>query len=189
MDEMRFTPEGIALRELVEVFGEVREEERTIGYDDREQYQLQLDTGGFVSLEELVEIDYDEDGGIRSVSLRFENLPSVETAINTQEQREDESELPEVPHVNVDDIEIEARKNFYRRLKERPDSQPATIREIIYTEGQLSRDEFNRLVEEAGYEPSGGGVSASLVVLEEVTNEIERRGRGDDTTIVWTEDS
>jgi hypothetical protein len=47
-----------------------------------------------------------------------------------------------------------------------------------------SRNEFSQLVEEAGYKPSGSGVSASLVVLEEATDKIERYVRGSDTTVV-----
>lgn len=186
MERIRLTTEGITLRELVEAFGELREEERTIDYDNREQYELQLDTGGFVSLEEFIQISYTDEGEIESTSLSFENLPSVETAIRTHEQRKGSDEPPRVPHVDMDEIEIESRRSFYHRLKQHSDSQPATIREIIYYEGQLSRDELYQLIEEAGYEPSGGSVSASLVMLEQVTNEIERHGRGSDTTVVWT---
>lgn len=186
MVEIEFHADGVTLREHIEVFGETRAEEQTIEYENCEEYELQLDTNGYVSLGRLLDVEYD-DGSLESVSLRFEELPSIEAGVRPREQREG-SGPPEVPHVDVDDIDVEARRNFYRRLKERPESQPATIRDLIYSEKRLTREEFDRLVEEAGYEPSGGGVSASLVVLEEVTGEIDRGGSGASATIEWTGD-
>jgi hypothetical protein len=186
MDEIEFTADGITLRELIKVFGDSRKEERLIKYDDRERYEIQVDTGGYVSLEKLIDVEYTDDDSIKSVSLQFEDLPSVEAEIQTEEQHQKPSGVPDVPYIDLNSIDVDARRNFYRRLREHPDSQPATIREIIYSKQKLSRQEFDRLVEAAEYEPSGGGIRASLVVLEDITGEIERRGRGEDTQIIWT---
>jgi hypothetical protein len=186
MDEIEFTADGITLRELIEIFGEPRTEEQLIKYDDRERYKIQVDTDGYVSLEKLINVEYTDSDGIKSVSLQFEDLPSVDAGIQPEEQHQKTSDVPDVPYIDLNSIDVDTRENFYRRLRERPDSQPATIREIIYSKQKLSRQEFDNLLEDAGYEPSGGGVSASLVVLEDVTGEIERHGRGKDTQIIWT---
>lgn len=185
MDEIEFTAGGITLKESVTVLGETRIEEKTIDYDDRGEYELNLDTGGFVSLEDLVDIQHGEDGSIGSLHLTLEEVPSIESDVRVRGESNSPDEPPEVPRIDIDEIEIEARKNFYRRLRDQPDSQPADIRRIVYSEGELTRQELGRLTEEAGYASSGGGVSQSLVVLEKVTEEIERHGQGEDQRIIW----
>jgi hypothetical protein len=185
MDEIAFTADGITLKESITVLGETRIEEKTIGYEDRDEYEMDLDTGGFVSLDDLIEIQHNQDGGIEALHMTLKQVPSIEAEIRTLDNGGSSDEPPEVPRVDIDSIEIESRKNFYRRLRDQPESQPAVIRRVIYAEGELIRRELNQLIEDAGYASSGGGVSQSLVVLEKVTGEIERHGQGDDQRIVW----
>lgn len=186
MDEIEFTGNSITLKEAVTILGEKRVEEKTIDYENRDGYELSLNTGGFVSLEDLIEIQYGDDGGIRSLHLTLNEVPSIESDIRALSHDEESDDPPDVPRVDMEDISVEARQNFYQRLRDQPESQPGIIRRIIYSEEQLTRRELDQLIEEAGYESSGGGVSQSLVVLEEVTEEIERHGRGEDQQIEWT---
>lgn len=186
MNEIEFTGDSIVLREEVEVFGERDVEELPVDYDERDEFELEIDTGGYVSLESLVHVEYADDGGIESLTLRFDRLPSIQATARRRTTTTNE-ELPPVPDVDVSKIDVAGRRNFYERMRDSPESQPAEIRQLIYEHQELERKEFNRLVdEELGYAPDGGGTNMSLVVLESVTEEIERQGRGDNQTIVWT---
>jgi hypothetical protein len=183
---MRFTGEGIVLQEEIEAFGEQRIEELPIDYTESNEFELELDTGGYVPLGSLIEVDYSDDGNIESLTLNFDQLPSIQTAIRRQESN-DENDLPDVPNVDVSQIDVGGRRSFYERMRDKPESQPAEIRRLIFKHQELDRPEFDRLVdEELGYASDGGGTNMSLVVLEHVTEEIERHGRGDDQQIVWT---
>jgi len=185
MDEIEFTTEGVNLRERVTVLGEARTEERLIPYNELGTCDISLDTGGFVSLDELVEVREREAGGVESVELNIGSVPAIASDVQVTTRDIVSDEPPEVPRVDPDAIDYDSRRTFYQRLRDRPESQPADVRRIIYKEGELTRDEFDALVEEAGYASDGGGVSQSLVVLENVTDEIERNGRGDEQTISW----
>lgn len=186
MNEIEFTGDNIVLREEVEVFGERDVEELPVEYTERDEFELEIDTGGHVSLESLVDVQYADQGGIESLKLRFDQLPSIQA---TARRRTDTTgdELPPVPEVDVSDIEVGGRRSFYERMRDSSESQPVEIRRLIHEHQELEREEFDRLVDdELGYASDGGGTNMSLVVLENVTEEIERHGRGDDQTIVWT---
>lgn len=186
MNEIEFGRENIILREEVEVFGERDVEELPVDYADRDQFELEVDTGGYVSLESLIDIQHTEDDAIESLTLRFNELPSVEASVR-RNAGSVEGELPPVPNVDVSEIDVGGRQSFYERMRDSPESQPAQIRRLIHEHQELGREEFDRLVdEELGYASDGGGTNMSLVVLESVTEEITRSGRGDDQTITWT---
>lgn len=186
MNEIEFTNDSIVLREEVEVFGERDEEELPVEYDERDEFEVEIDTGGYVSLDGLVDVEHTDDGNIKSLTLRFDRLPSIQATARRRTATAN-GDLPPVPDVDTTGIEVQARRRFYERLRNSSESQPAEIRRLIYEHQELEREEFDRLIdEELGYAPDGGGTNMSLVVLESVTEEIERRGRGDNQTIVWT---
>lgn len=184
MNEIELTGDNIVLREQIKAFGEQRTEELTIDYGDRGEFEIELDTGGFVSLESLINVEVGSDGNIESLSLKFDELPSVQASVRRQSEAVD-SDLPTVPNVDVSEVDVGGRRSFYRRMRDSPDSQPAQIRRLIHEHQELNREEFDRLVEEMGYASDGGGVNMSLVVLENLTGEIERHGRGDSQRINW----
>jgi len=184
MNEIELTGDNIVLREQIEAFGEQRTEELSIDYGDRGEFELELDTGGFVSLGTLINLELGSDGNIESLKLKLDEFPSIQASVRRQSEAV-EGGLPTVPSVDVSEIDVGGRQNFYRRMRDSPDSQPAQIRRLIHEHQELNREEFDRLVEEMGYASDGGGVNMSLVVLENVTEEIERYGRGDSQRIVW----
>jgi hypothetical protein len=186
MIDIEFDRENISLREEVEVFGERDIEELTIEYSERDEFELEIDTGGHVSLESLVDVQYTDEGDIESLTLRFDQLPSIQANARRRTDATDD-ELGPVPEVDVSEIEVGGRRSFYERMRDSSESQPAEIRRLIHEHQELEREEFDRLVDdELGYASDGGGTNMSLVVLENLTEEIERHGRGDDQTIVWT---
>jgi hypothetical protein len=107
-----------------------------------------------------------------------------EDGTGTDQKRSEISEdIPPVP--DVSSFETDTDRRFYKRLKNKPDSQPAVYRKLIRNEKKVSRPQFDELAEKEGFNPDGGGHNASLLVLERVTNEIKRQGRGDDQRLVW----
>ncbi|WP_380679585.1 hypothetical protein [Salinigranum sp. GCM10025319] len=91
---------------------------------------------------------------------------------------------PPVPMFDQD-FPTSTHKGYYQRLVEKEDSQPAIIRRLIYQKQSLKKSELGRLLSARGYKPDSGGVDASLRVLEDVTQEISREGRGSDQQITW----
>lgn len=186
MNEIEFTSDSIVLREEVEIFGESEIKELPVDYEKRDEFELKIDTGGYVSFDSLINIQDTDGGDIKSLALQFDQLPSIQ-ATARRRSGPTSGELPPIPEIDLSEIEVQARRNFYERMRDSPDSQPAEIRKLIFEQQELDNKEFDRLVDEKlGYAPDGGGINASLIVLESVTEEIERRGRGDDQTIIWT---
>lgn len=184
MNEIEFSGGQIVLREEVEAFGERTIEELILDNDELGEYELDVDTNGFVSMDALFDVEHSDEGEIQSLSIRFDILPSSQVQMR-RSSRESNDELPPVPEIDVEDIGVQARRRFYERLRDSPDSQPGQIRRLVHEHGEVSRREFDRLVDGLGFTPEGGGTNMSLVVLEKVTEEIERRGRGEDQTIHW----
>jgi len=103
----------------------------------------------------------------------------------TQEKSED---LPEVPEANQRATTSDDKKR-YQSLNN-PDSQGYQIRKLIWEEGEITRGEIKNRLNEMGYEnvtpgEQHSGVNSALRVLDKVTQEIERTGRGDSKTIRW----
>jgi hypothetical protein len=108
---------------------------------------------------------------------------------NTKHNQEPDTLVGDMPPLpEVSEFKTDTDKRFYKRLKTKSDSQPAVYRRLIRNEEKISRPQFDTLAEKEGFNPDGGGHNASLLVLERVTNEIERRGRGDDQVIVWVDE-
>jgi len=143
-------------------------------------------------IDELVrEIDEEinSDGGSSTKRHPKEgsDVTDEKNSLNSGQTRSTIAEnIPPVPEVST--FKTDTDKRFYERLKNKPDSQPAVYRRLIRNEGKVSRPRFDDLAEEEGFNPDGGGHNASLLVLERVTNEIERRGRGDDQLLVWVDE-
>lgn len=136
-------------------------------------------------IDDLVrEIDEEIDSDGRETAVdQSDKKGLVDDAKSKQEPNTPAGNVPPVPKVS--EFETDTDKRFYRRLKNKPDSQPAVYRKLIRSEGKTSRPQFDELAEEEGFNPDGGGHNASLLVLERVTDEIERRGRGENQVIVW----
>lgn len=97
-----------------------------------------------------------------------------------------EGEPPEVPELEIESIEKETNRGIYKRMRDNPESQPAVIRRRIYQNQLLTRKQLDAWLESEGYAPRGGAVKSSLIVLESLTDEINRIGDGENMEIVWT---
>jgi len=101
--------------------------------------------------------------------------------------RRESGEPPEIPEIEPDEIEKANNRNAYETMVRNPNSQPAKVRRFVYERQTLTRKQVDAWAEEEGYSPHGGGLQTALVVLDNVTNEINRTGaENEDQRIVWT---
>lgn len=185
MDQLQLTRDGVTMRESVEKFGENIMEEKVLSYDELNGFEVQLSTQGFVPLGNLIEVGIDSEDGIESITIRVDNVLQSEAAVRPRRRETGTDEIPPVPRVDVSEIQYTGRRDFYRRMRDKPKLQPATVRRLIYQEGEVTRSELNHLIADNGYEATSGGTDQCLVVLEHVTEEIERRGSGESQLITW----
>lgn len=181
MDELILQEDGVHLTKQIEVMGSPKEFEEELSYRElNENHNLRLDI-------EKITPDTDEDGEfVVHIQLHSDATKSRSGETDTLD------DLPEVPEIPLDEIQ-ESRQPFYRRLSN-PERQPYTTRQIIYEAGELTERELKQRLHENGHpgvEPGkqNGSVASTLVVLDEVTDEIEREGRGEDKTIRWIGES
>jgi len=92
------------------------------------------------------------------------------------------ADMPEIP--DGSNLKTNADEEYYTRLVENPASQPALYRRTIYTEGSISRVQFDGIAEDMGYNPDAGAHGACLLMLERI-GDIERDGRGSNQIIRW----
>lgn len=98
-----------------------------------------------------------------------------------------EGEPPDVPKIAFESIDKDNNRNAYRRMVESPGSQPAEVRRFIYRCQMLTRKQIDAWAEEKGYSSHGGGIQTALIVLDNITGEINRLGEeNEDQRIVWT---
>lgn len=121
--------------------------------------------------------------------MRLKQIESIEQFMQYIPRRKREchrtDKVPPVPRADVSEIQYTGRKDFYLRMRDKPNLQHATVRRLIYQEEEVTRSELNRLIADNGYEATSGGTDQCLVVLEHVTEEIERRGSGESQRIIW----
>jgi len=177
MDEITLTGDGVHLTKQVEVMGSTEPYEKEMSYEElNENYNLQLDL-------DRIEPTSDNNGEF-AVRLQLQS-DQTETVETSSEAFED---LPPVPEVQREQIS-DQRRPFYDRLKD-PKMQPYDIRRVIYEEDELTQRELKSILQNQGHTnikpgKNHGSVGMTLVVLDEVTKEIERHGRGEEKTIKW----
>lgn len=177
MDQIILKQDGVLVQTEIEVMGATEPYEKEMSYEELNQnYDLDLRV-------DRVEPDSDGNG---EFMIRLQLDTGQHQAQSNQPQEFED--VPPVPGVPRDDIP-DQRRPFYDRLKD-PKMQPFDIRRLIYEEGELTERKLKELLHERGHrnvEPGKqhGGVAMTLVVLDEVTEEIERHGRGEEKTIEW----
>lgn len=136
-----------------------------------------------ISLQDI-SVEKDEtDDCIQSVNIDI----TAEEGISEDDIKKDK-EVPPVPDP-IQEPRTETDQKRYEALK-RKSSQAHTVRKIVYENEELTRGEIKEKLNEMGYKnikpgEQHGTVNGTLRVLETVTGEIERVGRGDDKIIRW----
>lgn len=192
MKEIQLTDDNILLRENVRKFGRTEVDERPIEYDERVEYELNIDTDGWVPLKNFISVEYTNCDSINSITL---NLEQAEAMIQPNDRNENvepsqgensaaKEEIPPVPQVENSKLKNETRERFYDLLTNdnrfSPENLPATVRKIIYQHQDLDREEFDNIIKQKDYQVSGS-VQQSLAILDDVTDEVERPNN----KIIW----
>lgn len=192
MKEIQLTDDNILLRENVRKFGRTEVDERPIEYDERVEYELNIDTDGWVPLKNFISVEYTNCDSINSITL---NLEQAEAIIQPNDRNENvepsqgensaaKEEIPPVPQVENSKLKNETRERFYDLLTNdnrfSPENLPATVRKIIYQHQDLDREEFDNIIKQKDYQVSGS-VQQSLAILDDVTDEVERPNN----KIIW----
>lgn len=192
MKEIQLTDDNILLRENVRKFGRTEVDERPIEYDERVEYELNIDTDGWVPLKNFISVEYTNCDSIKSITL---NLEQAEAMIQPNDRNENvepsqgensaaKEEIPPVPQVENSKLKNETRERFYDLLTNdnrfSPENLPATVRKIIYQHQDLDREEFDNIIKQKDYQVSGS-VQQSLAILDDVTDEVERPNN----KIIW----
>lgn len=140
-----------------------------------------------------------DEGDIRLSSLFDRGITKITAEVGDGQQLlykvDDESQQktitgnsdgpPAPPRITVDEIEGSEKRRYYEWLFNEDETQPKAIRRLIYQRGSLTKGELKELAQAEGYGPKSSGLGTSLRMLEKVTGEIEREGRGDSETIEW----
>jgi hypothetical protein len=192
MKEIQLTDDNILLRENVRKFGRTEVDERPIEYDERVEYELNIDTDGWVPLKNFISVEYTNCDSIKSITLNLEQAEAMiqpnDRTENVEPSQEEnsaaEEEIPPVPQVENSKLKNETRERFYDLLTNdnrfSPENLPATVRKIIYQHQDLDREEFDNIIKQKDYQVSGS-VQQSLAILDDVTDEIERPNN----KIIW----
>jgi len=109
-----------------------------------------------------------------------------------QSKKEDEKDrLPEVPDLSSERKESASEDDLrrYDQLSS-TSTQAYDVRRIVWEEGRTTREKIKERMNEMGHDSvkpgeQHTGAHSTLRVLEQLTGEIERRGRGDSKTIEW----
>jgi small-conductance mechanosensitive channel len=192
MKEIQLTDDNILLRENVRKFGRTEVDERPIEYDERVEYELNIDTDGWVPLKNFISVEYTNCDSIKSITLNLEQAEAMiqpnDRTENVEPSQEEnsaaEEEIPPVPQVENSKLKNETRERFYDLLTNdnrfSPENLPATVRKIIYQHQDLDREEFDNIIKQKDYQVSGS-VQQSLAILDDVTDEVERPNN----KIIW----
>lgn len=185
MAQIRIMDDQIQLVEEVSAFGRQQTLTEELSEEDLTEYKVRLDEDGFIPLSEFISLKEDNEGrAIVVIGSETENGNSLEIQEREVIDLDNLEEPPEVPKIS--NFENDSRRKFYNRLISDSESQPAIIRKIIFNAGELTRRELGELTEHWDYSADSGGISSSLVLLEEELGEIRRTGRGADQMIQWT---
>ena len=187
--EIIIKPDGAV--ESVKVSTAVGEREITDNYSKEDLSNYSIETKSEeVPLSELF------NSGVKKIVARSDTdnallVQRQEERDNGDEQEDttDPNDVPAPPLVDTREVTGKAKQDYYERLirsaNYQDESQPSVIRKLIYQHSPLTKGELAEMAEEYGYEPTSGGFGSCLRVLNTVTQEIEREGRGDSEQITW----
>jgi hypothetical protein len=188
MPKIVINSEGIVLQEEQSIFGKPTTVGTCLSWTELEDYSLSLSTQGYIELGEFLSKETGDQG--LSVSLLVSELQLDDDAKHisaTVVGQDNHDRLPPVPELDTDieDIDTASRRRYYRSLVNDRQTSAKLIRQLIYDEGSIQKGELRERLEAVGYSSIETPLSATLIVLEHLTEEIERHGRGDTEELRW----
>jgi hypothetical protein len=188
MPQIVIDSEGIVLQEEQSVFGKPTTVRTRLSWTELENYSLSLSTQGYIELGEFLSREIDDQG--LSVSLLVSELQLDDDAKHisaTVVGQDSHGRLPPVPELGIDieDIDTASRRRYYQSLVNDRQTSAKLIRQLIHDEGTIQKGDLRERLESTGYSSIETPLSATLNVLEHLTEEIERHGRGDMEELRW----
>lgn len=171
-----------SVEKTVDILGDTEEVKRDLSQAELSQIMLEIN-GRKISLEDVIsELNLNQAILVSDGDIPYD---TVEEGEKGRGGEDDGIQISDPPIVDPSDIESDTNRTFYNRLINNKESQPATMRQIIFHEENLSKKRLAALMSEEGYNPESSGFGASLRVLSEITKEITREGRGPNEDIAW----
>lgn len=167
MAELIFRKDGVIYRTTVETpFGQEVLEKRV---DYSEIKGLKLSS---VSVDPVI-----ENGVLKAIRMDVDEFEVVD--------EKEEDDLAKLIEKRLKEKEWPSYVRAYAHALLNPNTMAATMRKILKEKKKISDRDLRKLIEEKGYNPDGGAYSAILYVLDKVTGEIKRMGRGKDKRYEW----
>lgn len=184
--ELSLTSSGVVLRGEQTVFGQTETVETGIAAKELDEYSISFRTLGGVSLEKFLPAVETEDAGEEATITIPVDEFDVDVETNHIEATifGDRPQAPPTPEIDPASIDTLSHRETYESLASGRSSLAKRIRDTIHREGTLSKGELRAELDQ-DYSSYRSGVSRTLNVLESVTKEIERQGRGADETLQW----
>lgn len=171
MAELIFRKDGVIYRDIVETpFGQEILEKR-VDYSDIKGLKLSS-----VSVDPII-----ENGILKAIRMEVDKFE----VIDEKEEITEENYLAKIIKKRLMEKEWPSYVRAYAHALLNPNTMAATIRRILKEKKKISDRELRRLIKEKGYNPDGGSYLAILYVLDKVTGEIKRIGKGKDKTYEW----
>ena len=183
MTKVTLTPSGGTVKKTVDLLGEEETVNRDISKEDMQDIYMRID-GTNLSLKSVVDafgVSKMMLEDPESISLKDGHSAQSENQKNGDDENATDSKgqltldnVPTPPTVELQEIESSTNRKYYKRLIKGNRNQPSVMREIVYNSESMTKGELSEKMEEKGYNSDSGGFGASLRVLSEVTQEVER---------------
>ena len=148
-------------------------------------------TDGVVMSVEITSESGTEKSPSTGSELTEKKVDSVSETTKQSKKEGEKDQLPEVPVLTSEQKESASEDDLrrYDQLSS-TSTQAYDVRRIVWEEGRTTREKIKERMNEMGYDSvkpgeQHTGVHSTLRVLEQLTGEVERRGRGDSKTIEW----
>ena len=172
MAELIFRKEGVIYRDEISTPFGPEIVEKKVSYNEIKGLKLSS-----VSVDPVI-----EDGVLKAIRMEVEEFKVIGTK---KESKEGGYNLADLIEKRLAEGDWPPYVVAYSRALLNPNTMASALRNIIKERKKISDKELRKIIEERGYNPDGGSYSAILYVLDKVTGEIKRMGRGKDKMYEW----
>lgn len=172
----------------------IEDDQVTISVNDStniEDITMKETTDGVVISVEITSESETEKPSSTGSDLTEKKVDSASETTKQSKREGEKDQLPEVPVLTSEQKESASEDDLrrYDQLSS-TSTQAYDVRRIVWEEGRTTREKIKERMNEMGYDSvkpgeQHTGVHSTLRVLEQLTGEVERRGRGDSKTIEW----
>lgn len=192
--EIRITEKKAELNLDLSVEGVPIQSEKEFSHDEIERHlkdsELSLSEVAIDTKDGLEVVLVPKNPDLTLMETPDENRDSANTGPE-QDTTQVTTESPPVPDL-IENKEEYSNDDLrrYEQLQNKS-TQAHMIRKILFQEGEMTRGELKEKLHDSGYDKvtvgeSHSGVNSTLRVLDQMTNEIDRKGRGEEKQLIWS---